>query len=62
MLEMIWITADKRRVPVRQMETSHITNCLRMMDRRKAKGKPWREQYRARLELELEIRNMGLKT
>lgn len=44
------------------METRHIFNCLRMMDRARARGRRWREEYRDRLELELEIRSMRSRT
>lgn len=58
MLELVWVCKDGRRIPVSKMETSHIRNCLNKIDRAAARGYNWRTEYRARLELELEIRGM----
>lgn len=62
MQEMIWRTRDGRLYAVYQMETRHIRNCLNLMDRARRRGRRWREEYRERLELELEIRSIGLNT
>lgn len=43
---------------VSQMETSHINNCIRLIQKSIAKGTPWRVEYYDRLQLELEIRSM----
>ncbi len=55
MHDRIWETADGRLVPVSQMETSHIINCIRKIQRSR---KGWRKEYLDRLLLEIEIRNM----
>lgn len=59
MQDTIWQTAHGELYLVSQMETRHIQNCLNLMDERARLGKPWRERYRERLQLELEIRQLG---
>lgn len=56
MLEMIWVTREGKSYRIYDMETRHINNCIRMIQRSIARGRPWRVRYLARLELELEIR------
>ena len=50
----IWTCADGRRVAIPEMETRHIINCIRMIQRKKN----WRRHYLDRLLLELEIRGI----
>lgn len=56
MQDMVWITRDGRRYLVREMETRHIINCVRMIQRSKT---GWRREYLDRLLLELAIRDNG---
>ena len=58
MYDRIWECADGRQVPVGQMETSHIVNCIRLIHRKSARGRRWRWEWLPGLELKLEIRNM----
>lgn len=55
---MIWTTREGRRIPVSLMATDHIQNALDRIRRRKN----WRREYEVRLELELQIRAMGLSS
>lgn len=57
MQELVWVTRNGDRIPVSQMTDSHIRNCIRMIYRSNGR---WRRQYLHRLELELEIRSLGL--
>jgi hypothetical protein len=57
MMDRIWVTRDKRSIPVSQMATSHIQNSIAMILR----CKRWRRGYLPRLYLELEIRKQGLR-
>ncbi len=54
MFDAIWITRDGQQIPISQLDTRHINNILRLMIR--APG--WRVEYRERLRLELQIREM----
>jgi hypothetical protein len=54
MQDKIWITRDGRAYLVSDMTTSHIRNCIAMIERRNG----WRRRYLARLYLELVIRDM----
>lgn len=56
MRDMIWICKNGRKLPVSNMGTRHIKNCLNLMD----KHPGWREEFRERLELELLIRELKL--
>lgn len=58
MRDRIWRTADKRLYLVGDMETSHINNAIAMILRKKN----WRRAYLPRLQLELQIRAIGLTT
>ena len=58
MQDKIWVSKDGRRWLVANMETRHIVNCIRMIQRSMARGRPWRVDYYDRLQLELEIRNI----
>lgn len=58
MLELIWVTARGERMPVSKMETSHIENCIRKIERSR---KGWRRDYLERLRLELYIRDNNLR-
>jgi hypothetical protein len=58
MQELIWMCRDGRKYRVCDMATSHIMNCVRLIRRSFRQKKPWRVQYLARLEIELEIRNL----
>lgn len=44
------------------MTTSHIVNSIRLIHKSMFTRKPWRTEYLERLELELEIRAMGLNS
>lgn len=50
----IWETADGQLIPISEMETSHIINCIRRIQRKRN----WRREYLDRLQLELEIRRI----
>ena len=52
MLELIWRARDGRFYRVADMQTSHIVNCIRMIERKW----PWRSRYYERLKLEFEMR------
>lgn len=55
MQDTIWVTKDGRRIPVRQMTDSHLTNAIRLIIR---SGGSWRREYLDRLLLELQIRDI----
>jgi hypothetical protein len=55
MYDRVWVCRDGRRILVSQMETRHIINCIRMIQR---KWPWWRAEYLARLELELFARTL----
>jgi hypothetical protein len=57
MRDLVWRTARGELLPVSQMETSHIANCIAKIER---SGGRWRGLFLERLRLELEIRSMGL--
>lgn len=57
MQDRIWVTRDGRSMTVSQMETRHIVNSINMIRRKKR----WRRVFLPRLELELEIRRLGLR-
>jgi len=59
MRELIWVTADGREYLISDMETSHIERCIARIVR---KGGRWRAGYLPRLQLELQIRQMGLSS
>ena len=48
-----WRTADGNLIAIRDMETSHIKNCIKMIYRRNG---TWRPQYLKYFETELRIR------
>jgi hypothetical protein len=54
MQDKVWITARGERLLISKMDTSHIINCIRLMQRKKN----WRRGYLDRLLLELDIRNV----
>lgn len=56
MYDLIWVTKEGRMIPVSQMDTSHIVNCI-MKIRRSKTG--WRKECLERLELELFARSLG---
>lgn len=56
MRDRVWITADKRAYLVAEMETGHIERAIATIMRKKN----WRRGYLPRLQLELQIRAMGL--
>jgi hypothetical protein len=58
MRDHIWRTRDGRLIPVRQMTTDHIINCIRLIQERQGL---WRRGYLARLQMELNYRNSGRK-
>ena len=51
-LDLVWETRDGRMIPVFQMETPHILNCVARIKREW----PWRAEYLRRLEMELALR------
>jgi len=55
----IWYAADGRDLQVRQMETSHIVNCIRLIERKAWFGVLWRPFYLGPLRKELERRNLA---
>lgn len=54
----LWVTRDKRVIPVDQMETSHIQNCLGNM---LVRGGNWRAHMMVPLVEELEKRDPAYK-
>lgn len=48
-----WLCRDGRRIPVAEMETSHILSCIRMIHRREYR---WRSRYLGQLQEELRKR------
>lgn len=54
MMDLVWITRDGRMIPISKMDTSHIKNCIVLIQRRKK----WRREYLDRLQLELYIREL----
>lgn len=62
MKDRLWETRDGRIYRVADMETSHIVRSIRLIQKSMMTRKPWRTQYLERLELELEIRAMGLNS
>lgn len=54
MRDRIWRTKDGRAMTVAEMETRHIVNSIRMIER----SRGWRRAYLPRLFLELEIRRL----
>jgi hypothetical protein len=48
----VWFTARGQAIPIPEMETSHIVNCIRKIQR----SRSWRRDQLDRLQLELEIR------
>lgn len=53
MKDTVWTCKDGREILVRDMDTSHIINCIRLI-----KNRNWRREYLDRLELELLIRSL----
>lgn len=58
MYDQIWVTAKGEAILVSKMDTSHIINCIRKIQRSRT---GWRKEYLERLELELFARTKGLK-
>lgn len=54
MRDTLWVCKDGRRLPVTQMETSHVQNAINLIHRKRG----WRRGYLKRLELELLIRGL----
>lgn len=46
----IWVTQDHKEIPIKKMETSHIKNCIKKIERSKFK---WRPEYYELLKQEL---------
>lgn len=57
--ELFWTTKDGTRIPISHMETSHLENCLRRMERLEAKGKKWRTAYKRAMQVELVRRKLS---
>lgn len=54
---LIWYTADHRDIQVRQMETSHILRCLRLIEHSVfQRRRPWRLKFFRPLMAELRKR------
>ena len=53
MKDTIWRTRDGVRIPVSKMKRTHIEHCIARIKHQK-----WRENFLARLELELRIRDI----
>lgn len=54
MRDTVWVCRDGRHILVSNMETSHIKNCISLIERKKN----WRRKYLDRLQLELLIREI----
>lgn len=52
-----WTTINGEVIPIKEMKSSHILNCIKLIKHRRALGKPWREQYMTILLGELVHRN-----
>ena len=46
----IWVTQDHKEIPIKKMETSHIKNCIKKIERSNFK---WRPHYYKLLKQEL---------
>jgi hypothetical protein len=57
MKDRLWRCKDGRVMTVAQMETSHIKNAIALIQR----SRGWRKSFLPRLEIELLIRNMGVR-
>lgn len=55
MFDPIWVCKDGRRLKISEMSTDHIGHAIRMIERNK---RGWRKNMLARLNLELDIRNL----
>lgn len=55
MRDKIWVTRDKRRMLVSDMETSHVKRAIAMIERSTT---GWRRGYLERLRIELIIRSL----
>ena len=55
--ELIWVTRDKRRYRLREMEVRHIRNCIAMILRNPG----WREHYLEPLRAELALRERAIR-
>jgi hypothetical protein len=55
MQDKVWQCKDGRLLVVSQMDTSHINNCIRLIQK---SGGTWRAEYLERLQIELLIRSM----
>jgi len=53
---MWWTTRDGRLIPIDQLHTDHIRNCIARIKCSVARGKPWRTAYLETLVLELDRR------
>jgi hypothetical protein len=49
----VWYTADGRDVQIRQMDESHIINCIRLIIARAKAGRRWRFRWLRPLDEEL---------
>ena len=58
MYDPLWLTRDGRRMHLWEMSESHIVNCIRMIER----NNDWRRKWLPRLNLELDIRRMGMNS
>jgi hypothetical protein len=56
MYQPLWRCKDGRVLRLREMETDHIKNSIRMIECSK---RGWRVRYLAALKLELDIRRLG---
>jgi len=56
MFDPPWVTRDGREINISEMEDEHIQNAIYLITERN-----WRKSYLARLRLELQMRDMGVK-
>ncbi len=59
MFDRLWRCKDGRTMRVSQMDNQHLRNAIAMIKRSKSN---WRRGYLSRLELEVEIRKLGLRS
>lgn len=50
LIHKIWVTRDKVEIPINKMETSHIKNCIKCIEKSNFK---WRPEYYKLLKQEL---------
>lgn len=53
-----WVTAKGERLLISGMESRHLVNCIRLIQRKRG----WRRHLLSALQLELEIRGLNMRS